>query len=107
MAEVEPPSALAGRRFVELADRHSLIGDVRGIGLFMGVEFVRDRETLEPATEETARLIELVKADDILLTAEGPHHNVLKIKPPLSFEETDADLLVGAVDRALRVICAR
>ena len=91
---------LAG--FRSLAEHHAWIGDVRGLGLFMGVELVRDRETLEPASAETACLIELVKADGILLSAEGPHHNVLKIKPPLAFEETDADLLLGAVDRALR-----
>jgi len=87
--------------FCELARRHTMIGDVRGMGMFMGVELVRDRETLQPATEETARVIELVKSDRILLSAEGPFHNVLKIKPPLQFEETDADLLLGAIDRAL------
>ena len=67
----------------------------------MGVELVRDRETRTPATAETSQLIERVKLDGILLSAEGPHHNVLKIKPPMQFEETDADLLLGAVDRAL------
>ena len=87
--------------FNRLAERHDMIGDVRGPGLFMGVELVRDRETKEPATDETARLVEQLKSDGILISAEGPFHNVLKIKPPLQFEETDADLLLGAVDRAL------
>ncbi|UCH09524.1 MAG: aminotransferase class III-fold pyridoxal phosphate-dependent enzyme [Fidelibacterota bacterium] len=87
--------------FRRLADDHPIIGDVRGLGMFMGVELVVDRETLEPATDETAMLIERLKHDGILLSAEGPFHNVLKIKPPLQFEETDADLLLGAVDRAL------
>lgn len=87
--------------FMSLSERHPEIGDVRGLGLFMGVELVRDRETRTPATEETASLIELLKADGILLSAEGPYHNVLKIKPPMQFEETDADLLLGAVGRAL------
>jgi len=90
--------------FRDLGERHLEIGDVRGMGMFMGVELVRDRESRTPATAETARLIELVKADGILLSAEGPHHNVLKIKPPLQFQETDADLLLGAVDRALSQI---
>ena len=67
----------------------------------MGVELVRDRETLEPATDETAELIERLRADGILLSAEGPFHNVLKIKPPLQFGERDADLLLSAVERAL------
>jgi 4-aminobutyrate aminotransferase-like enzyme len=87
--------------FESLSKRHPEIGDVRGMGLFMGVELVRNPKTLTPATEETADLIERLKADGILLSAEGPHHNVLKIKPPMQFEETDADLLLGAVDRAL------
>ncbi len=86
-----------------LGKKHAAIGDVRGLGMFMGVELVRDRETLEPATEETAVLIERVKGDGILLSAEGPYHNVLKIKPPLQFRETDADLLLGSVDRALEL----
>jgi 4-aminobutyrate aminotransferase-like enzyme len=90
--------------FYALAEHHPEIGDVRGLGLFMGVELVRDRETRTPATEETAQLIERVKADGILLSAEGPHYNVLKIKPPMQFMETDADLLLGAVDRALHEI---
>ena len=72
------------------------------MGMFLGVELVLDRETLEPATERTARLVELAKADGVLLSSEGPHHNVLKLKPPLAFDETDADLLLGAVDRGLR-----
>jgi 4-aminobutyrate aminotransferase-like enzyme len=87
--------------FHAMADRHPEIGDVRGFGLFMGVELVLDREKLTPATEETARLVERAKADGILLSAEGPYHNVLKIKPPMQFTEPDADLLLGAVDRAL------
>ena len=88
--------------FEELGKRCTMIGDVRGLGLFMGVEMVRDRETLEPATEETSRLIEQSKTDGVLLSAEGPSHNVLKIKPPLQFGERDADLLLGAVERALK-----
>jgi 4-aminobutyrate aminotransferase-like enzyme/Ser/Thr protein kinase RdoA (MazF antagonist) len=84
-----------------LAETHAIIGDVRGMGLFMGVELVRDRETLEPATEETARLIEGLRSDGILVTAEGPHANVLKIKPPLQFGELEADLLLAAIDRGL------
>lgn len=87
--------------FHTLAEHHLEIGDVRGLGLFIGVELIRDRETRTPATDETALLIERVKADGILLSVEGPHYNVLKIKPPMQFMETDADLLLGAVDRAL------
>jgi 4-aminobutyrate aminotransferase-like enzyme/Ser/Thr protein kinase RdoA (MazF antagonist) len=87
--------------FERLAARHAQIGDVRGLGMFIGVELVRDRETREPATPETRALVETLRNEGILLSAEGPHHNVLKIKPPLPFGETDADLLLAAVDRAL------
>lgn len=87
--------------FRELAGRHPIIGDVRGLGMFIGVELVRDRAGREPATTETAQLIERLRDEGILLSAEGPHHNVLKIKPPLPFGEPDADLLLAAIDRAL------
>ena len=91
--------------FLALGERHPEIGDVRGLGLFMGVEMVRDRATLEPASALTNELIESVLADGVLLSSEGPYHNVLKIKPPMQFDETDADLLLGAVDRALLALC--
>jgi 4-aminobutyrate aminotransferase-like enzyme len=71
----------------------------------MGVEMVWDRATLEPASALTNELIESVLADGVLLSSEGPYHNVLKIKPPMQFDETDADLLLGAVDRALLALC--
>ena len=93
--------------FLALGERHPEIGDVRGLGLFMGVEMVQDRATLEPAAALTAELIERVLADGVLLSSEGPYHNVLKIKPPLQFSEIDADLLLGAVDRALVALCRR
>jgi 4-aminobutyrate aminotransferase-like enzyme len=88
--------------FRHLAERHEWIGDVRGLGLFMGVELVKERASRTPATRETAWLVERAKEDGVLLSAEGPFHNVLKIKPPLQFGENEADLLLGAVDRALR-----
>jgi 4-aminobutyrate aminotransferase-like enzyme/Ser/Thr protein kinase RdoA (MazF antagonist) len=90
--------------FRALARSHPEIGDVRGMGLFVGVELVRDRKSHTPATNETGLLIERLKADGILLSSEGPHHNILKIKPPMQFDETDADLLLGAVARALTEI---
>ena len=106
---LQEQAARVGQYLVEgfhsLSEKYPLIGDIRGLGLFIGIELVTDREKLTPATKETAALIELLRADGILLSAEGPHHNVLKIKPPLQFQQTDADLLLGAVDRALSEIC--
>jgi 4-aminobutyrate aminotransferase-like enzyme/Ser/Thr protein kinase RdoA (MazF antagonist) len=82
-----------------LARSHALIGDVRGHGLFQGLELVLDRETLEPAPLQAAHLVERLKELGLLLGADGPHHNVIKIKPPLVFGEADADRVVELLDR--------
>ena len=85
----------------KLKDRHSLIGDVRGLGLFLGIELVRDHNNLEPAAKEASYLIERMKDCGILLSTDGPLHNVIKIKPPICFNEQDADLLVRRLDSVL------
>ncbi|WP_428647019.1 aminotransferase class III-fold pyridoxal phosphate-dependent enzyme [Roseibium sp.] len=91
---------MAGAR--ELAGKHALIGDVRGHGLFNGIELVRDRETLEPAAEELDKVIRAMKQrHGILLSSEGPHHNVLKIKPPAQFSAEDCDTFLAALDEVL------
>ena len=85
----------------ELKAKYALIGDVRGLGLFIGVELVLDRETLAPAAAEASYIVERMKEHGILLSTDGPLHNVLKIKPPLVFAEEDADLLVRTLDKIL------
>ena len=85
----------------ELASRHSLIGDVRGAGLFLGVELVRNRETLEPADTEAAALVNRLKDRGLLLSTDGPYHNVIKIKPPMVLSDDDADMFVRALDDEL------
>ena len=90
---------LAGLRgFVE---RYPIVGDVRGSGLFLGVELVRDRGTLEPAGEEASFVANRMREHGILLGTDGPYHNVVKIRPPMPFTEDDADLLVATMDRIL------
>ncbi len=89
------------RGLEELASRHPLVGDVRGAGLFLGVELVRDRETLEPAGAEASHVAERMRDRGILLGTDGPHQNVLKIRPPLCFETGDADFLVATLDLVL------
>lgn len=84
-----------------LAPRHPIIGDVRGIGLFSGIEFVRDRATLEPADTEAAYIANRMRDLGVLVSTDGPFHNVIKIKPPLVFTRGDADTLVTAMDRVL------
>jgi 4-aminobutyrate aminotransferase-like enzyme len=87
---------------LELRNRHALIGDVRGPGLFIGVEFVRDRETLEPADSEASQIVERMKERCVLLSTDGPYHNVIKIKPPMVFSKADADLLISGLDCVLK-----
>lgn len=77
--------------------RHPLIGDVRGRGLFLGFEMVRDRETLEPADREAHALVNRMKERGVLLSTDGPYHNVIKIKPPMVFTKADADRVVAGL----------
>lgn len=91
-------------RLRELAAARTLIGDVRGRGLFFGVELVRDRSTKEPATPEAARIVNALRERGVLLIATGPHGNVLKIRPPLCFSHDNAEELVSALDDVLRSI---
>jgi len=85
----------------KLMDRYSIIGDVRGSGLFLGVELVRDRETLEPATEEADFIVNRMRELGILLGTDGSFHNVIKIRPPMPFSLNDADLLLRTMQRIL------
>lgn len=80
---------------------YPLIGDVRGHGLFIGVELVLDRQTKEPATEAINRIVEDMKKRGFLLSTDGPLHNVLKVKPPLVFDRQNADELVRHLDKVL------
>lgn len=85
-----------------LAHRHQMIGDVRGLGLFNGVELVKDRASLAPAPDLLDRVIRRMKTDhQILLSSEGPLHNVLKIKPPAAFSAADCDRFLHGLDQSL------
>ncbi len=88
-------------RLGTLADRHELIGDVRGQGFYSGVEFVLDRATKEPAAAETLIVCERLKEEGVLVYPTGPAWNILKLKPPLTFTRAHADELVAALDRVL------
>ncbi|MDE2984723.1 MAG: aminotransferase class III-fold pyridoxal phosphate-dependent enzyme [Gemmatimonadota bacterium] len=88
-------------RLGELAARHPLVGDVRGRGLFLGIEIVRDRETREPYPEACAYIVNRARAMGVLLSADGPGHNVLKVKPPMVFGEDDAEWLVETLNAIL------
>jgi 4-aminobutyrate aminotransferase-like enzyme len=85
-----------------LEQRHALIGDVRGAGMFFAVELVRDRLSKEPAPAETKRLVNRMYEHGVLLSRIGVHDNILKIRPPMPFSREHADLLVDTLDEALK-----
>ncbi|WP_197376657.1 aminotransferase [Mycolicibacterium baixiangningiae] len=88
-------------RLEALADKHSIIGTVHGVGLYLGVEMVRDRERLEPATGETAAICERMLELGVVIQPTGDHSNILKTKPPLCIDIESADFYVDALDRVL------
>ncbi len=85
-----------------LAAKHDLIGDVRGLGLMLGVELVKDRATKEPAREEAARVFETCRELGLLIGRGGLFGNVLRIKPPMCLRDADADFLVAVLDEAFQ-----
>jgi len=86
----------------ELQQRHDAIGDVRGCGLFLGVELVRDRAARTPDRPKAKAVVEAMKARHVLLSTEGPDDNVLKIKPPIVFSQANAEEFLDKLDQVLR-----
>ena len=84
-----------------LGEKHALIGDVRGKGLFLAVDLVRDRETREPATDEAADIVERMREAGVLVALIGEKRNALKFRPPLVFTTEHADIALDALDQAL------
>ena len=84
-----------------LKQKHTVIGDVRGIGLFIGVAFVADQEQRTPATDIAAYVVNRLREHRILAGLEGPDNNVLKIRPPLSIGSDDIDMLLETLDLIL------
>lgn len=89
-----------------LQNRHSCIGDVRGAGLFIGLELVTNRQTKEPARALALDLIEALRNAHVLTSVAGPYGNILKLRPPLAFQNHDIDWLVGALDQCLNHLSA-
>jgi 4-aminobutyrate aminotransferase-like enzyme len=99
----------AGKRLLEgmqgLLEKYPLIGDVRGLGLYAGIELVSDRETLKPATEHADYIINRLRDHGILISTDGPMDNILKLKPPIVFSEKNADEVVAVLDKVLGEDC--
>ncbi len=84
----------------KLQEQHSLIGDVRGTGLFVGIELIKDRDTLEPATKEANQIIQYCRDEGVLLSTDGPFENVIKMKPPMVFGQLEAKQLLDTLGKA-------
>ena len=87
--------------FGALADRSRWVGDVRGLGLFSGFELVRDPDGREPAAAEASRLVNRMRDLGVLLSTDGPDHNVVKVKPPLVISDVDADEMLSKLHDVL------
>ncbi|MCP4837017.1 MAG: aminotransferase class III-fold pyridoxal phosphate-dependent enzyme [Phycisphaera sp.] len=103
-------AATLGKRFLEglrdLQSRHESIGDVRGRGLFLGIEFVRDRTGRAPAADVADTVAQSMKRNGVLLSTDGPEHNVIKIKPPMVIETEDVEMTIRLLDDVLRTMTA-
>ena len=84
-----------------LQDKHDCIGDVRGIGLFIGVDLVTDRTTKSEATALAIHVKDRMRDKRILLGTEGPKDNILKIRPPLTIQPDDVDMIISTLDHIL------
>lgn len=85
----------------KLKEKHTIIGDVRGQGLMLGVELVKDRTTKQPATQETAQVFERTKDMGVLIGKGGLYGNVFRIKPPMCINKENVDELMYVLDKAL------
>jgi len=90
---------------IELKQIHKLIGDVRGSGLFIGFEFVKDRLTLEPDTELANKVKNELRNRNVLVSTDGLHDNVIKSKPPLCFTQENVDEVIVKLEKILRFTC--
>jgi alanine-glyoxylate transaminase/(R)-3-amino-2-methylpropionate-pyruvate transaminase len=94
-------------RLLEVQERQPLIGEVRGMGLMLGVELVRDRRSKEPAASEAVEVLELCKERGLLVGKGGLYGNTLRIKPPMCLTRDDADFLADCLDEVLGCVAAK
>jgi 4-aminobutyrate aminotransferase-like enzyme len=104
--DLQRNALLVGERMLSglrpLMGEFEIVGDVRGSGLFLGVELVRDRHTLEPAPDEATFVVDRMRQRGVLVGTDGPYHNVIKIRGPMPLSLADADQVVDTLTRALR-----
>ncbi|KAG5876697.1 hypothetical protein JTB14_025822 [Gonioctena quinquepunctata] len=85
-----------------LAKKHKCIGDVRGVGLFIGIDIVQDRETRMPDTQCAKFVLQRMKEEHILISLDGPYNNIIKMKPPMVFTKENVDEVVSTLDRIFK-----
>jgi 4-aminobutyrate aminotransferase-like enzyme len=103
-ANAERVGLYVKRGLTTLGEKHAAIGDVRGSGLFVGVDLLRDRASREPAPDLARRVVNGMREDGVLISLDGPEANVLKIRPPLPFREEHADQLVASLASQLEAL---
>jgi len=86
---------------LQLQAKHPLIGDVRGLGFFLGIDLVLNRETRAPATRQASYVVNRLREEGILAGTDGPHHNVIKLRPPLCFTLANANKFTSALNSIL------
>ena len=84
-----------------LKEKFELIGDVRGTGLFVGIELVNNLKSREPAHKKAKVIINKMKDSGILISTDGPHNNVLKIKPPMVFSRENTQKVIKSLKEGL------
>jgi alanine-glyoxylate transaminase/(R)-3-amino-2-methylpropionate-pyruvate transaminase len=86
------------KRLLELQEKYPIIGDVRGKGLMLSLELVKDRQTKEPAVEEAANIIEMTRHQGLVISKSGGYKNCLRLMPPLCLSIEDIDYIISALD---------
>ncbi len=98
-AKVMGDKLLSGLR--DLQNKYDIVGDVRGIGLFIGLDLVTDRETRVPGTELASYVKNRMRENRILMGSEGPADNILKIRPPITIQSDDVEMIMDVMDKVL------
>jgi len=96
----------ARRRLIAMADKYALIGDVRGLGCAIGIEFVKDRETKAPAAEETTRIRQKCLEQGLIILSAGAFHNVLRLMFPLVIKDNELETGLGILESAIKAVTA-
>jgi 4-aminobutyrate aminotransferase len=104
LRNTEEVGAYLKGRLLELKDKHALIGDVRGMGLLLGIELVEDRVTKAPATAATLQLMEAARENGIMVGRGGLYGNVLRLSPPMNIGRADVDEFISQLDSSFGCI---